>query len=82
MMKKIDLIQADIIFKALYYTARNEKLELPEELTTVYEVLAEQNPNNTYAEHTLDVMKYLVEFIRSSKDYKEYFLSEKESKEN
>lgn len=77
-MKSITSIQADIIFKALYYTARNENIEIPEPLTEIYEVLAEQNPRETYAEHTIEVMESLSEFIKNSNDYSSYFIKEEE----
>lgn len=71
MKKSINTIQADIIFKALYYAARNEGMKIPAELTEIYEVLAEQNPNETHVEHTVDVMESLSEFIKN--EYNEYF---------
>jgi transcriptional regulator len=76
--KPITEIQADIIFKALYYTARNEGVELPSELTEVYEVLAEHNPNDTFVEHTVEVMDFLSDFLRNSSYYKEFFIEENE----
>lgn len=74
MKKDIAVIQADIIFKALYYTARNEGAEIPEELTEIYRVLAEENPKDTHVEHTVEVMEYLSEFIKSSSEYSSYFM--------
>jgi hypothetical protein len=74
--KPIAAIQADIIFKALYYTARNEGVEIKEELTEIYEVLAEDNPNETYVTDIIDVMEYLSEFIKNSSEYREYFIKE------
>ena len=71
---KIHVLQADIIFKALYYTARNEGVELPERLTETYIILAEENPKETHAYHTVEVMEYLNGFIESSPEYKEYFI--------
>ncbi|WP_209124495.1 hypothetical protein [Alkalihalobacillus sp. BA299] len=76
MKKPIAPIQADIIFKALYYTARNEGVEIKEELTEIYEVLAEDNPNETHVIDTVDVMEYLSEFIKNSSEYREYFIKE------
>ncbi|WP_028393910.1 hypothetical protein [Bacillus cihuensis] len=76
MMKPISIIQADIIFKALYYTARNEGVELPDELTEIYEVLAEENPKETHVTDAVDVMEYLSEFIKDSSEYQEYFIKE------
>jgi hypothetical protein len=76
MKKPIAAIQADIIFKALYYTARNEGAEIKEELTEIYEVLAEDNPNDTHVTDTVDVMEYLSEFIKNSCEYREYFIKE------
>ncbi|MCM3240721.1 hypothetical protein M3589_23995 [Heyndrickxia oleronia] len=79
MQKTIKAIQADIIFKALYYTARNEKVEIPKELTEVYEVLAEEDPYDTHVEHTVEVMEYLSEFIKNSSEYSTYFTNEDDS---
>ncbi|MEK5217723.1 hypothetical protein [Psychrobacillus sp. FSL H8-0487] len=73
---KLQLIQSDIIFKALYYTARNEGIEIPKELTETYEILAEANPNDTHAEHTIEVMEYLCDFIKDSSEYRTYFVEE------
>lgn len=78
MKKTIALIQADIIFKALYYTARNENIEIPNNLTEVYDVLAEENPNETHVEHTVEVMEYLSEFIKNSSEYSSYFIKEED----
>lgn len=80
MIETIAPIQADIIFKALYYVARNQGLEIPDELTEVYKVLAEENPYETQATDTLDVMESLSGFIKTSSGYQEYFL-EDESEE-
>lgn len=74
--KPISIIQADIIFKALYYTARNEGVEMTEELTEIYEVLADHNPKDTHVTDTVEVMEYLSEFIKNSDDYQEFFLKE------
>ncbi|MEK5394117.1 hypothetical protein NSQ59_27835 [Margalitia sp. FSL K6-0131] len=76
MNKPISDIQADIIFKALYYTARNEGVEISDELTEIYEVLAEQNPKETHVTDTIEVMRYLSEDIKNSSVYKEYFIKE------
>lgn len=76
MKKPITVIQADIIFKALYYTARNEGVEINEELTEIYEVLAEDNPSDTNVTDTIDVMEYLSEFIKKSGEYNTYFIKE------
>ncbi|USK62302.1 hypothetical protein [Peribacillus asahii] len=76
MNKPIAVIQADIIFKALYYTARNEGAEITEELTEIYEVLAEENPNDTHVSDTVEVMEYLSKFIKNSCEYRTYFLKE------
>lgn len=78
MKKTIALIQADIIFKALYYTARNENIEIPNNLTEVYDVLAEENPKDTHVEHTVEVMEYLSEFIKNSSEYSSYFIKEED----
>ncbi|WP_017474178.1 hypothetical protein [Bacillus licheniformis] len=56
-MRPITVLQADIIFKALYYVARNEGLEITEELTEIYKVLAEDNPRDSDVSETLDVME-------------------------
>lgn len=69
-MKSITLTQADIIFKALYYTAREEDVEIPKKLTEIYEVLAEFNPRDTHVTHTLEVMEYLSDIIKSSNEFK------------
>lgn len=69
-------IQADIIFKALHYTARNEGVNIPSELTKVFEVVAEQNPSDTHVTDTVDVMEFLSDFIKSSDPYREYFEGE------
>ena len=69
---------ADIIFKALYYVARNEGLEITEELTEIYKVLAEDNPRDSDVSETLDVMENLSEFIKNSDEFEEYFLEELE----
>lgn len=75
-MKYITSIQADIIFKALYYTALKEGVDIPEELTKVYEVLAENNPNDTDVANTVEVMEYLVGFIKDCEIYSYYFKEE------
>lgn len=71
-------IQADIIFKALHYAARNEGVEIPLECEEVYTVLAETNPRETHIEHTIDVMEMLVKFIKNDEYYQEYFEEEEE----
>lgn len=76
MKKPIAVIQADIIFKALYYTARNEGAEITEELTEIYKVLAEDNPNDTHVTNTVEVMEYLSEFIKNSCEYRTYFIKD------
>ena len=75
---KLHVLQADIIYKALYYTANNEGLEIPSELTETFKILAEHNPYDTHVEHTVEVMEFLNEFIRNSSNYSEYFLEEDE----
>lgn len=75
-MNEIHVIQADIIFKALYHTAKNEGIEIPEELTETFEILAEENPNDTHASHTIEVMEYLNRFIKNSPVYETYFIKE------
>ncbi|PLS19330.1 hypothetical protein CVD28_02640 [Bacillus sp. M6-12] len=82
MKHSINTIQADIIFKALYYTARNEKVEISPELTHIYEVLAEQNPNETHVEDTVGVMESLSEFIKNSSEFSEYFTTEDDNEDN
>ena len=75
---KLHVIQADIIYKALYYTAINEGVEIPVELTETFKVLAERNPQDTDAVHTVEVMEYLNEFIKNSEEYSSYFTDEDE----
>lgn len=75
---KLHVIQADIIFKALYYVANNEGIELPEELNETFKVLAERNPQDTDAVHTVEVMEYLNEFIKNSDEYSNYYLKEED----
>lgn len=75
---QIHLIQADIIYKALHYVAKHEGVSIPEELEKTYEVLAEQNPNETVSSDTLDVMESLNSFIRNNEPYKQYFEEEEE----
>ncbi|UOY89920.1 hypothetical protein [Bacillus glycinifermentans] len=72
----ITAFQADTIFKALYYVARNEGLEITEELTEIYKVLAEDNPLDSDVSETLYVMENLSEFIKNSDEFEEYFLEE------
>lgn len=71
--KNIHVLQADIVFKALYYTARKEGVKIPAEITKTYEVLAEQNPKETHVHHTVEVMEYLNDFIISHQDYRDSF---------
>ncbi|KAA6451352.1 MULTISPECIES: hypothetical protein [Bacillus] len=73
-MKPITLLEADIIFKALYYVASNEGLEITEELTDIYKVLVEDRDSDV--SETLDVMENLSEFIKNSDEFEEYFLEE------
>lgn len=70
---KVDAIQADIIYKALYYTALQEGVDIPESLVETYLVLAEQNPKETHVEHTVEVMEYLNDLIRDSNEYRDDF---------
>ncbi|MDX1806911.1 MAG: hypothetical protein R3267_07790 [Paenisporosarcina sp.] len=81
---EIPIIQADIIFKALHYVARNENIEIPSECNEIFKFLSEYNPNETYAENTIDVMEYLSSFIKSSKEYEEYysFVKEEQSEDS
>ncbi|MED1738170.1 hypothetical protein P4U97_01295 [Bacillus swezeyi] len=76
MKKPINAIQADIIFMSLYNAARNEGVEITEELTEIYVVLAEENPMDTDVADTVDVMEYLSEFIKNSDEYREYFIKD------
>ena len=78
---KLHVLQADIIFKALYYTARGEGIEIPEELTKTYEVLAEWNPKETESFQTVEVMKYLNDFIKNNPEYSEHFIEEDENED-
>lgn len=63
---------------ALYYLANNEGIELPEELNETFKVLAERNPQDTDAVHTVEVMEYLNEFIKNSDEYSNYYLKEED----
>ncbi|MCY8738157.1 hypothetical protein MOD71_22010 [Bacillus haynesii] len=74
--KSIPVSKADVIYKALYYTASNEGVEIPEELTEIFIVLAEENPKETHVEESVDVMEYLGEFIKNSAEYRPYFEKE------
>ena len=74
----INPIQADIIFKALHYVAVNEQIEVPKECEEVFRVLAEENPLETYAEYTVEVMEYLQDFIRNSEEHREHFIGTEE----
>jgi hypothetical protein len=78
---KIHALQADVIFKALYYTARAEGIEIPKELTETYKVLAEWNPKETGSYQTVEVMEYLNDFIKNNGEYSEYFIEEVEDDE-
>ncbi|MGY3386845.1 putative membrane protein [Paenibacillus polymyxa] len=69
----ISIVQADAIYKALYYVVRAEDEEIPNELTEIYEVLAEENPYDTYATDTVNIMEYLGKTLKDSEKYKEYF---------
>lgn len=75
---QIHLLQADIIYKALHYVAKHEGLPIPEELEKTFVVLAEQNPNETHAAHTLEVMEHLNDFIKNHEQYNDYFTEEEE----
>ncbi|MCD2526345.1 hypothetical protein ABC970_20205 [Bacillus licheniformis] len=75
-MKPITLLEADIIFKALYYVASNEGLEITEELTDIYKVLVEDRDSDV--SETLDVMENISDFIKNSDKFEEYFLEELE----
>ncbi|MEK5501015.1 hypothetical protein [Bacillus sp. FSL M8-0168] len=44
------------------------------EMTEIYEVLAEENINETHVEDTLEVMEYLSEFIKNSNEYRTYLI--------
>lgn len=70
---KLNSIQADIVFKALHYVCVNEKIEVPEEYEEIFRVLAEENPRETNAVDSLDVMEHLSEFIKNSEEYQDYF---------
>lgn len=73
---QINAVQADIIYKALHYTVRNEGLHVTEDLQNVFEVLAEYNPSDTHANDCIDVMEALSNFIMESEPYAEYFTDE------
>lgn len=78
MSKTITLtaIQADIIFKALHYTARHEGVDIPQECEEVFTVLADHNPNDTYVSDIVYVMEMLSGFIKNDDNYREYFEDE------
>lgn len=75
---KISPIQADIIFKALHYVCVNEKISVPEECEEVFRVLAEENPMDTDAAHSVEAMEHLINFIKNSDPYREYFEEEED----
>ena len=79
---KLHVIQADIIYKALYYVASNEGIEIPVELSETFKVLAERNPQDTDAANTVEVMEYLNEFIKNSEEYSSYFSKEDEDEDD
>lgn len=43
--------------------------------------MAEENPRETYVEHTIEVMEYLCSFIKDSESYKGYFEAENEDED-
>lgn len=69
----INVIQADIIFKGMYHTCHREGITIPEDLQNVYGVLAEENPNKTHIEDSIDIMVQLAEMIKVSEPYADYF---------
>jgi hypothetical protein len=73
---ELTAIQADIVFKALHYVAKGEGVEIPEELTELYEMLAERNPNDTYAHNTVEVMEHMSSFIKD--EFNEYLMEDEE----
>ena len=73
---KIGALQADIIYKALYYTAKNEGLQLTDEQEETGRILAEEDPANTCLADVLDIMDMLQELIQNDETYAEYFTSE------
>lgn len=66
---------------APYYTARNEVIEIPPEFNKTNKLLAEHNPNDTYGEHTIEVMEYLSGFIQKRSECSEYFVEEDDEEE-
>jgi len=72
----LNAIQADIIYKALFYTAKSEGVHISEELEEVFTVVADHNPNETNVSDTVDVMEMLVDVIKNSNPYAEYFEEE------
>lgn len=75
---QINAVQADIIYKALHYTVRNEGLHVAEDLQNVFEVLAEYNPADTHINDCIDVMDSLSGFIMKSEPYAEYLTDEED----
>lgn len=63
---KIGALQADIIYKALYYTAKNEGLQLTDEQEETGRILADG----------LDIMDMLQDLIQNDEEYAEYFIDE------
>ena len=75
---RINIIQADIIFKALHFVARETGVAIPKELEEIHSVLAEYNPQDTHEYHTVEVMEHLSDFIANNKVFEEYFEDEDE----
>lgn len=74
-------VQADIIFKALYYVTRQESLDVSASCETLYTILAERNPNETHVEDIVDVMEVLNQFIRQDERYAEVIAEEEETED-
>ena len=75
---KIGALQADIIYKALYYTAKNEGLQLTDVQENTGRILAEENPSDTNVADVMDIMDMLQELIQNNETYAEYFTNEEE----
>lgn len=75
---QINLLQADIIYKALRYVAHHEGVPTEPGLEEVFVVLAEDNPFGTEAHDVVHVMEHLRDPILDSGIYDEYFQERKE----
>lgn len=82
-MNRLEIVpvQADIIFKALYYVLRQEKVEVSASCEELYTFLAEHNPNDTHIHDVLDVMERLDTFIRADQGYADTIREESEEED-